>query len=343
MFTPASCYHIASLTVDGASVPVASTYTFTNVNDDHTISATFGVNVLAVTCPSGSPFNLDANASCQYVISGSEVDASVSGACGSVTLTYSLSGATVKASNKSNISLAGIALNKGKTTVTWTAQDDSKHKVSCSFIVSVSDNQAPAITCKPDDTRYVSSSTAVYKVSGTEFNATATDNCGVTSLIYSLSGATVASYSNSNTSLANKKLNKGTTVITWKATDAAGNTSTCTTSVVVTSSAAITQSFTGNVSPSYSAKNVSTSRDKNFAVKVSPNPSATNFRLQVESPSNEFIDIRVLDISGRVLKVITKAYKNQGITVGDGYIGGTYFAEVIQGKNHAIVKLIKLN
>lgn len=73
------------------------------------------------------------------------------------------------------------------------------------------------------------------------------------------------------------------------------------------------------------------------------NPSATNFKLQVESNSNEAINIRVIDVSGRVIGIIRKAFKQQVIIIGDGYKGGTYFAEVKQANNRAIVKLIKLN
>ncbi|MEO6327349.1 MAG: ExeM/NucH family extracellular endonuclease [Ginsengibacter sp.] len=332
LVTPTSCYHITKVLIDGTSVGAVSSYAFSDVTQNHTISATFAANTLAVNCPSGSPFNRNANGSCQYMVSGSEFDAS---ACGAVTLTYTLSGAT---SGKSNTSLSGKPFNKGVTTVTWTAEDASKHKVSCSFTVTVSDKLPPVITCKPDTTIHISQNTKVYKVSGNVLNATATDNCGITSLIYSLSGATVAPYSNSNTTLANKKLNKGITVVTWKATDATGNIKTCATSVTVTNGASASQIITSSVDPK-----VAMFAENSFSVKVSPNPSATNFKLQVESNSNEPINIRVVDVSGRVLKVITKTYKYQVITLGDGYTAGSYFAEVTQGKDHTVVKLIKVN
>ena len=40
-FTPSSGYHVAAVTVDGSSVAVASSYTFTNVQAVHTIAVTF--------------------------------------------------------------------------------------------------------------------------------------------------------------------------------------------------------------------------------------------------------------------------------------------------------------
>jgi len=43
--TPASCYHVADVLVDGASVGAVTSYTFTNVTAGHTISATFAANL----------------------------------------------------------------------------------------------------------------------------------------------------------------------------------------------------------------------------------------------------------------------------------------------------------
>ena len=89
----------------------------------------------------------------------------------------------------------------GTTTVTVTATN-SCATITMTFLVTVNDNQSPSITCKPGATKTTSTST--YTVSGTEFNATASDNCGTPSLIYSLSGATVVAFNAANTSLAGK-------------------------------------------------------------------------------------------------------------------------------------------
>jgi hypothetical protein len=42
-------YHISSLVVDGSAVIVASTFTFSNVQDDHSITASFRTNTLTAT------------------------------------------------------------------------------------------------------------------------------------------------------------------------------------------------------------------------------------------------------------------------------------------------------
>jgi hypothetical protein len=51
--TPNSCYHIADVIVDGASVGAVSNYTFSNVRTNHTISATFAINTYTIIASSG--------------------------------------------------------------------------------------------------------------------------------------------------------------------------------------------------------------------------------------------------------------------------------------------------
>ena len=59
--TPSTGYSIASLTVDGSPVAVASTYTFSNIQAPHTVSATFAITSTTPTAsppsptPTGSP------------------------------------------------------------------------------------------------------------------------------------------------------------------------------------------------------------------------------------------------------------------------------------------------
>lgn len=53
--SPNSCYHIANVTVDGSSVGAVGSYTFTNVQANHTISASFAVNGPYTVSPSAGP------------------------------------------------------------------------------------------------------------------------------------------------------------------------------------------------------------------------------------------------------------------------------------------------
>src|SRR5439155_3248004 len=52
--TAAPCYSIADVLVDGSSVGAVSSYTFTNVTTDHTIAASFSLNVYTVAASAGT-------------------------------------------------------------------------------------------------------------------------------------------------------------------------------------------------------------------------------------------------------------------------------------------------
>ncbi|MBW1899938.1 MAG: hypothetical protein JRI61_12935, partial [Deltaproteobacteria bacterium] len=52
--TPNTGYHIEDLLVDGSSVGAVSSYTFTNITADHTITAGFAINMYTITASAGS-------------------------------------------------------------------------------------------------------------------------------------------------------------------------------------------------------------------------------------------------------------------------------------------------
>ncbi len=52
--TPAACYHVANVLVDGASVGAVTSYTFTNVQAAHTISVTFAATSYTITASAGA-------------------------------------------------------------------------------------------------------------------------------------------------------------------------------------------------------------------------------------------------------------------------------------------------
>src|SRR5262249_38240321 len=51
--TASTCYHTTDVKVDGVSVGAVSTYTFTDVQADHTIDASFAPNTLSTTAVTG--------------------------------------------------------------------------------------------------------------------------------------------------------------------------------------------------------------------------------------------------------------------------------------------------
>jgi hypothetical protein len=78
-------------------------------------------------------------------------------------------------------------------------------------------------------------------------------------------------------------------------------------------------------------------------VKITPNPSADFFKLIAMSDDKAPISVRVLDISGRVLERYEKVAAGNLVQVGKSLRAGAYFAEVIQGDQRRVVKIIKVN
>ncbi len=74
--------------------------------------------------------------------------------------------------------------------------------------------------------------------------------------------------------------------------------------------------------------------------KVLPNPSATDFTLIVESKSNAAIEVRVMDMFGRVVYKM-RGTINQSYYFGHDYAAGVYLLEVKQGTNFKTLKIVK--
>jgi hypothetical protein len=61
--TPNTGYHITDVLIDGISVEAKSSYTFTNVVTDHTISASFAINTYTISVSAGSGGNISPSGS----------------------------------------------------------------------------------------------------------------------------------------------------------------------------------------------------------------------------------------------------------------------------------------
>ncbi len=110
-------------------------------------------------------------------------------------------------------------------TRTWSARDFSDNEASCTQTITVRDDVPPMIICAPGAVRSSDPGECTYTVVGSEFDATATDNCeGISQINWSLSGATEGA---GMSSLGGMDLNFGKTTVIWTAWDKCGNASTC--------------------------------------------------------------------------------------------------------------------
>ena len=78
-----------------------------------------------------------------------------------------------------------------------------------------------------------------------------------------------------------------------------------------------------------------------FTVLVTPNPSESQFKLDITGVRNQEVTIRITDMYGRLLETRKGMFANSVIQVNSIREAGTYFAEVIQGESKMVVKLIK--
>jgi hypothetical protein len=79
-----------------------------------------------------------------------------------------------------------------------------------------------------------------------------------------------------------------------------------------------------------------------FDVAAYPNPFNSSFNIKVESSSDELVNMRVIDASGRLIEEKTNIAASQIIKLGERYINGVYLVEIIQGNNRKTTRLVKM-
>jgi hypothetical protein len=86
------------------------------------------------------------------------------------------------------------------------------------------------------------------------------------------------------------------------------------------------------------------SGEQGFNVKVLGNPTLTHFGLRVSSSDiNTKITLRITDVNGRVVEVRENLFNGQLFQFGNNYAQGVYFAEVTQGDERRVIRLVKSN
>ena len=143
-----------------------------------------------------------------------------SGQCGAV-VAFTLAGSDncgIAADSASAVSGSFFAV--GTTTVSYMVTDSSGNTDNCSFDITVNDDENPAITCPAN---VVVGNDLGFCGATVSFNpATATDNCTANPTVTQTVGQTPGSF-----------FQVGSTIITYEATDSAGNTDDCSFLVIV--------------------------------------------------------------------------------------------------------------
>ena len=92
-------------------------------------------------------------------------------------------------------------------------------------------------------------------------------------------------------------------------------------------------------------QNTNRSNDITQPVKLTvtalPNPSSNHFTLNIQSSSSETLRLKVLDALGRIVESKEGIIANTTFHIGSKLRRGTYFVEVVQGKERQMFKLIR--
>jgi len=197
-------------------------------------------NPVITSCPSGNQPVGTNGSDCFYTHSGTAWDVVATDNCVLDKYVYELTGATTLGPVGTNTSttLNGVVFLPGVTTVEWTVTDGVGNEETCSFTVTVSDDDDPTIDCATGIAASYDTDAGqcTYSAQGAEFDPEGyDDNCQVTVLTYELTGDTNIGPvgTNTSTTLSGVAFNVGTTTVTWRAWDAEDNYNECSFAVTV--------------------------------------------------------------------------------------------------------------
>ncbi|MGE5105902.1 MAG: choice-of-anchor J domain-containing protein [Sphingobacteriales bacterium] len=214
-----SCGTVTAAPASGSFFPVGVTTVTVTASTGETCS--FKVTVTDGESPTISntadQTKNTAAGTCSYRVTDVSFDPSAADNCTGVTLVNDYTNTST---------LAGAVLSKGEHVIIWTATDGAGNSASATQTITIKDQENPIINSCP----FVP--VLCYQASGNYAIPviTATDNCGMVTYSYSITGATNR---NGNGNNASGTFNTGTGKITWTVSDESGNTSTCETTVQV--------------------------------------------------------------------------------------------------------------
>ncbi|MFH1170167.1 MAG: Ig-like domain-containing protein, partial [Candidatus Vogelbacteria bacterium] len=193
--TPNTGYQIASVLVDGINQGVITTYPFTNVTANHTISASFAPILTLDTTPPTTTITAPVNGatvSGTITVSVTATDPIVTGQTTSgvreVTLVIDNTALATDSTSPYSFIWDTTAVTNGSHTLFATAEDNAGNQTTVSITVNVNnptpDSIAPTVSITSPLTN-----TTVAKRSTVTITANATDNVAVTQVRFYVKGA----------------------------------------------------------------------------------------------------------------------------------------------------------
>lgn len=291
-----------AMAINHNRIYVAGSYrTIGSSNQGITAAFNSGLPALTFICPADTIVKTNP-ARCDAVVHNLDPIVNYNNA----NITYKLSGAT---SGSGTGTVSGKIFNKGLTIVEYSLSNDVTS--TCSFTITVKDQEAPVISCPPP---YVLNyNSAGYTLAPLK----ATDNCNLTNISFVITGATSRTGTGTN---ASGSFNPGISTITWKVEDLEGNSTTCSTTVTINNPQTINK----------------------LTVTVYPNPSRSFFIVTVKSDNTKQpIKINIYNLFGRIIEE-RSVMSGQNITIGYIYRPGIHILEAVQHKQKEFKLLVKL-
>jgi hypothetical protein len=113
------------------------------------------------------------------------------------------------------------------------------------------------------------------------------------------------------------------------------------TNINTSSSSAVITTANTSAAPTVDTATRQNNTMPTLQAKAFPNPSGGHFMLFFQGKNNEPVSIRVSDVLGRLVEVRQGLPADGTFTLGASYRSGVYIAEVMQGKEKVVLKLIK--
>ncbi|NPA35909.1 MAG: T9SS type A sorting domain-containing protein [Chlorobi bacterium] len=197
----------------------------------------------------------------------------------------------------------------GDNSVTVTLTDGSGNETNQACIVTILDNLTPVISC-PDDTTVEADENGNYTISGTNFDAVASDNCSFV----------LSNNFNDAATLDGAILTTGEYTITWTATDESKN------SVSEQFKVYVIQASTG------------IAQQKTEGIRVYPNPFNDILTVETELKTGK---ITIYDITGKILNITKITSPTQVLDLSNMKKGIYILKTESDTKHDEFIKIIK--
>ena len=234
----------------------------------------------------------------------------------------------------------------GRYTITLTATDASGKSSNCTVGIITEDKMPPVIGQVTADPMFIFPPN--HKMREVNLTYQVSDNCGPVNTVLSVTSNEPETGKEKDWEVIdNKRLrlraerkgngNGREYYVTITAKDASGNTSIAMVTITVPHDQSGAITLQENILPK-----AALAGQKNLHLRLLKNPSESYFKVLITSSTDEPLQYRVVDHLNRLVESKNGLGSNTTLAIGNKYLPGIYYLEVIQGNEKQTIKLTKL-